>query len=213
MALAEVELRALDVGIGGEIAFAARQRMIAGPERHAAFRRDEHEPVRRRGSCGPSTARRPTSAPATRTTASAADGADASQTRASGRKNSIAGRTRIAEPGERPRAEPTTPRQRPAVSARRDRARLSSSSTPRERDGAVQRLAEHVGRNPDERRIARGDERGRDAPAARPPARSAISADQPHADRADDGLRDLHARRRASCRPARPRRSSARNTG
>ena len=41
----ELQLRALELGVGGHVAFAAGERVIAGPERHAAFGRDQHEPT------------------------------------------------------------------------------------------------------------------------------------------------------------------------
>ena len=120
-ARAERELGALDVGVGREIAFAARERMVAGPERHAALRGDQHEAVRRREGCGPSTARRRAATPTTRTAASAGRRRQTSHSAASGRKNSIAGRTRMASAGRQRRARP--PRARAAATARRSDAR------------------------------------------------------------------------------------------
>ena len=166
---------ALDRRVGGHVAFARRQRMVAGPERDASFRRDQHGAAVRRGSSEPSRARSTSSAPtATATASRQAVASRAATARASSRKNRCAGRVSAASP-------PTTPASRRAASVTsaglavtRQLPSSTRSSTParwRKRQHDVERLGEHVRRTstPAADRAPQSRPRCRRA-SARPPA-------------------------------------------
>ena len=176
--------------------------MIAGPERDASLRCDQHEPPVSRGSSARSTApRRETSRRRTPTPPSA-ERRRSNQSNASGRKKSIAGRTRIAAPDKNAGKERTSACATPRVSCPQIDGSLQRQRR-RDRDGRVQRFGKHVGRDPDERWVDRR-EPGRDDARTRSCRAHCRECDQPDRDRADDRLSNLDAgpaqRWRSSCR-------------
>ncbi len=124
-----------------------------------------------------------------------------SQTAASGRKSSIAGRTSAAAPDERASQQrPERLRAGRAPACRRDAIdRNLKHERGAERDGAVERFAQDVRGKRDERRIHRGDP-GRPHAGARSRGVERDQANQPDRQRADERLRDLDARRRGGRR-------------
>ena len=107
------QLVALDRRVGGEVAFAGGERMVAGPERHAAFGRDQHEPSVHAEVAIPSTARSPACAPRRSARRRARRRLPSSHNASSRRKNRCAGRVSAARPpsdAAPERAMPAVPR-------------------------------------------------------------------------------------------------------
>ncbi len=181
--------------------------MVAGPERDASFRRDEHEPpVRPIVADGPRRHHDKRAGDERDGRPREAAGAATTTTRTAGRRAWRAGpewRRRTQHASERAHGPPTLGS---LMLACEIDGTLQGERRP-DRDGRVQRLGEHVGRDPDERWIDRR-EPGRDDARTRSSRAHRRDGDEPHGDRADDRLHDLDADGRSGGRRRAARRST-----
>ena len=197
---------ALDRRVGREVTFADGERMVAGPEGDASLRRHRDEPAvlagiaqrPRRDDHGRRHTERERQRPVP----------PPDQPERGEREKEQHARThqdRRCRPAARPRSSSGRRRAPSAASAASALAGMEQQDAA-ERERHEQRLAEHVGRDPDQRRIDGGDAGGDDRRPLAPRRAPRDDADQPDRQRAEQRLRHLDPRRGA-CAARRRRRS------